>query len=285
MRYSLILLICILLSCRISGQQSKSFYVYDKSAQSPLCYASVFNISGKTGSITNTDGSCTVQYHEGNDSLIISYIGFESLLTQIVNLTAADTIFLKPHMLLLDEVTISSPPNHDVLVDQLYDVFSYNSRKNASNYSKANMLVQSYIDNVPLERIESIGNLNIKNGGVFEYCHIMGRFGQNPESKFFTLSTESILNNFQLFELPKGNLPLFITQMSKNKIAKSYNLKRRMISNELTKIIFEANEPTLFSGYVIFNELKDILSIHFIVNDVFQQFVKPAFNEHSLAIM
>ncbi len=225
MRNYLIMLLYVL-SYNLFGQQIFSTCICEQLTNKPITYATALNISCNKGSISNTDGSCKIPFFRNNDSLVISHVGYRALRVTVIEITDNDTIFLIPDMIMLSPVTIVSTWNQETLVNQLHEVLSYNRSKNYIYESKSNVLLTSYIDSIPLERIESIGNLYIKNGGVNEYVHRMGRFGQNTENNFFTLSIESILNNFKLFDTPKEKIPLLITQLNKKQINSLFNLSR-----------------------------------------------------------
>lgn len=186
--------------------------------------------------------------------------------------------------IVLSPVTIFSTWDQEALVNELYDVLLYNRSKNDIFKAKCNVLLTSHIDSLPLERIESIGNLYIKNGGVDEYFHRMGRFGQNAENNFFTLSIESILNNFKLFDTPSENIPLLITQLNKKQIKSRYNLSQYDLSAELSKIAFDSKSPNQFSGFLIFNRGKDIVSIHLSIADLPPGFIESIYRDQSIAM-
>lgn len=101
---------------------------------------------------------------------------------------------------------------------------------------------------------------------------------------FFTLSIESILNNFKLFDTPSENIPLLITQLNKKQIKSRYNLSQYDLSAELSKIAFDSKSPNQFSGFLIFNRGKDIVSIHLSIADLPPGFIESIYRDQSIAM-
>lgn len=265
-------------------QHQLPIIICDSANHSALCYASVANISTASGAISNNEGKCLIPYSTKKDSIIISYVGYSAVKCRLEILTGIDTVFLAQEYIWLNTITILPDVSQHDLANQLYEILEYNKLSSTDFHSKANLVLKSFIDSVPLERIESVGNLYTSKGGVADYVHQMGRVGQNHDNNFFTLSVVSLLNNFQLYNPSSHKIPLLITQQNKSKINDSYNLSRIRISEKYSKITFNSKTGNLFSGYVVFDSNKQIVNFHFTISGAINQFLKPIFANHSISI-
>lgn len=281
MRYLLIVLF-VVIAGNAHCQHLLSIIICDSSGHTALCYATAINFSTSSGAISNNEGKCLIPYRTKKDSIIISYVGYSTMKCQIDSLISVDTVFLVQEQICLSAVTITQGTKESDYANQLYDVFEFNKHSNNVFRAKANLLLKSFVDSLPLERIESVGNLCTNQGGVVEYIHRMGRVGQNCDNNFFTLSVVSLLKKFQLFSSPSRKLPAIITQQNKHKINSLYYLSRNMISERLTKINFESKTGDLFSGFVIFDTGKHIINFHLALSGTANQFLEPIFANHSI---
>ena len=91
---------------QLHGQEKVSGYVYEAKTEIPLIGASVFLDGTTIGTITDLEGYFELNFwKKSTTNLVISHVGHETLLLDSLD-KLADTLFLKPKVLALEEVVL-----------------------------------------------------------------------------------------------------------------------------------------------------------------------------------
>lgn len=191
--------------------------IFDFTTSNPVPYASVYISGTGNGTLSNHSGYFKLSNVDINDTLIISFIGYEKLKIKTADAVKSDTIFLYPKTELLTEVVILSDDSF------LYDLVSASKKKVAhdAKTSKTYFELESYVNQKQVELVECYYN------GIF-YGHDIsalqlknGRFALAPfgERLFMSTQTSEALIMNKLFEnhpyFPVGPLALSRGQLKK----------------------------------------------------------------------
>lgn len=80
--------------------------VFDSSTMKPLAFSTIGAVNKNYGCYTDTSGLFTLYFSELNDSIKISYVGYENINTTVKDLLLNSKIFLKPTSINIDLVVI-----------------------------------------------------------------------------------------------------------------------------------------------------------------------------------
>lgn len=78
--------------------------VADRTTGLPLSYASVYLNDGRRGTVTNRQGEFAIRIADGDESLAVSYVGYEKRTVPIDRLT--DTVWLRPMTFEIETITV-----------------------------------------------------------------------------------------------------------------------------------------------------------------------------------
>ncbi len=224
--------------------------ICDKKTHEILPLSTVYNYNLKTGTISDDEGNAKIIFKTKNDRIQISYLGYKKKVIQLSQLTT-DTVFLQPYQFELSPVTISAIDYNSIL-NELIEIINISKKQDDYTKGKSSFLVQSFVNNKPLERQESIGNFEYGSGALKQYDLLMGRFGQSKRFSFYTFSAKNIIQRINLFDFNE-NFPEIITQCNKRKIRKTYNLNKSKKGEHAT-ISFTSKNGEQFSGKISYNE-------------------------------
>lgn len=104
---TIIILLLLIMSINFAQQQSLSGIVMDSETKKPLHNANVLLQLNKTGTATDSQGKFSLPYQKEYDTLIISYVGYQTEKFSIDDIKEMSTIFLKRKIL----------PSQSVLVE------------------------------------------------------------------------------------------------------------------------------------------------------------------------
>jgi len=82
--------------------------VLDAKTKDPLPYANVVVFATNAGTITNEAGEFSIGNLNSNDTIVVSYLGFKTIVEKVSNLRNPATIYLKEYTVELSEVSVSS---------------------------------------------------------------------------------------------------------------------------------------------------------------------------------
>lgn len=245
--------------------QNLNVILCEKDTKEAVLYANLFNTILGFGTVSDFNGSSTINYQSVQNSIKISHIGYATKVLLVSDLLKMDTLFLERGVE-LNEVQVLA--EEVKLYKELHKVIVKTKAQLKAINGKASLLVESFQnDSIPLERLEAIGNLNYSKGKLNAFDVKMGRFGQNKFYSFFTLTPDKELGEIDLF-LYKYPTPLIITQCSKSQIKKYYKLKR-IIYKDYTIYSFESKNGKQFSGEItVYNSSNTIGKLVCLMEDI-----------------
>ncbi len=251
MRYSIIIVLLFCFIEHINAQNNQLLIkVCDKKNHEILPLSSIYNHNLRVGTISDEEGKAKITFNTKNDSISISYLGYKKKVIQLFQLTT-DTIFLEPYEFELSTVTISAIDYNSIL-NELMQIINTSKKQGRYIKGKSSFLIQSFVNNNPLERQESIGNFECELGALKQYDLLMGRFGQSKKFSFYTFSAKNIIKRINLFDFNE-NFPEIITQCNKRKIKKTYILNKSK-NGKHTTIDFTSKNGKQFSGKISYDE-------------------------------
>lgn len=251
-------------------------YIYDKTNNQPLPYATIKLVKGKTYTITNEDGKFEIEEINALDSLEVRYLGFEPKKVSASYFLKNPNLYLSPYISSLDEVIVVANKNHDKnyaynLLNSL--IQKYRNSKSIIE-SKAFLSLTSSARNTPIEQIEGFYNSTQSlSEGIIDLKIKSGRFGQNKSFPFYSLDNTTILKDFQFFKTSNQILPSFPGNMSPISVKNKYIVKVEecnSCNDEDVSISFEPKKfnGRFFYGNIIFNKEKLIIKkIELGIND------------------
>lgn len=102
----LIVFVTIVFSINLFGQQVITGYVYDAETQEPLAGANIIVRSNYGGSVTNANGHFSIQVPSLNDSLEVSFIGYDK---QLITATSPNiAVSLSPSVSNLQQIMVTA---------------------------------------------------------------------------------------------------------------------------------------------------------------------------------
>ena len=119
---SIYLLFFLLITNTLSAQDyySISGYVSDKNSGERLAGSSIYSLSDRSGTASNAYGYFTIKLKRGDQTIIVSRIGYQSDTLKLALITDLNTQFtLIPRFSELEEVTISGQENHNLTISQI----------------------------------------------------------------------------------------------------------------------------------------------------------------------
>jgi hypothetical protein len=134
-RFFISLYIFISAACAVFAQQTITGTVTDENGK-PLSAVSIYMSQSKRGTITNIDGDFSLRTALNEDSLIASYIGYESFKIKINSKNVNLKIKLKPAVFTLGEVVVTNLSAAELLKSVI--------RKIPENYEQTPFLIKAY---------------------------------------------------------------------------------------------------------------------------------------------
>jgi len=254
------LLFFYLLGClpiTIFGQQNDfeiSGYVLDAQTHNPIPYATIYNKSNHTGTITNDDGYFKIDHLSVDDNLLFSFVGFEKMQIVVSKSLVNHTFSLQPKTEILNEFVITANNSY------LYHMLGRCTKnyKSTTKKAKAYFSLESRVNGSQVEMVESYYNGEFANADVLKLNLKQGRIALHPFDSTLFVSTETskALNMHHVFT-ENQHFPKSPLELSKKKLNKLYNLRvgTRYLdddSNPIYGIVFSPKNDNynLFEGQV-----------------------------------
>lgn len=242
--------------------------VQDVTTKSPLAFCSVVIKGTQKGSITNEDGVFKILVNKDKDSLVFSYLGYQTKIIPAVNLLKDSLVFLKAKENNLKEVVIKGD---DEYLYQAIDKCRKKLEKEVLHTAKVYFDLETEVQNQPVEMLECYYNGNIQGATIKKLMLKNGRVGLAPtyDGGFFvSLNTSKAIQMLDLTE-SASYLPFTPFQFSKSKLKKNYVLKPlpTLANENVYHIEFSPikNKSKYFKGEVwIDSETFSILKINLI---------------------
>ena len=229
MKYKLGILSFFFIIVFYAQAQTLSGKVKDAATGTPLPFAALKLKGAGVGTLSNDDGNFAMQLPVKGDTLLCSYVGYESVK---IALKAADSVLhikLNPLQYNLTEAVISEKYQADYAYKLLYDLLEKYKKEQVADTSKVYLSLLSKQDNVPLELIEAFYNAYPgSNSGLFKLELKNGRIGmaENNGHRFMSLSTTTIISNFSPFSnVNDQKLPATPANFNYGTFKKKYEVK------------------------------------------------------------
>lgn len=211
--------------------------ILDESHKSPVAYATIYNLNNHKGTVSNLDGFFRLEKVGKNDTLRISFLGYESFFLEVDGFQNNSVIYLKPKTQTLGEVVVLGDNTF------LYNLLARCTKSNstANKTAKTYFSLETFADNKQVELLECYYNGRYGDYNVKELSLKNGRVALSPFGNRFFLSTETsrAVNMHCLFDA-NTYFPASPLEMRKRKMEKNFdlNLKSRY-RDESGGIIYE----------------------------------------------
>lgn len=260
------LILFILLGFSLSGYAQKqviSGSLRDEKTSAPIPFANIYNKNNGQGTLSNLDGYFVLRNIKPQDTVVISFIGYEKIVLTSSHSIIDTTLQMIPRHEQLQEITVMADDSY------LYEMVARCKKgaKPVSLSAKTYYLLQSSENGRQIESVESYYQGDFLGYNVDKLHLKEGRIAlQKIDNRFF-LSTESskaiylhkLLNNNQYF-------PTSPFELSKRKLKKNYDLflESKYLSDDSTKVYVIDFEPkdslgNFFAGKVWLDSLKNII--------------------------
>lgn len=254
LRLSLIILLCSfhsLVNAQVtinSDSLSVSGKIVDKSSGKLLPYATIYNKSNGSGTVSDLEGTFRLEGIHFHDTLVFSFIGYDKFVIIVSRSLTNEEVFLKPKVELLSEITVFGDNSF------LYNLLSScrKDRYTRSQTAKTYFLLKSFVNHKQVELLECYYNGDFSNYNV-DQLHIKeGRIALARFGKRFFVSTETSksLYSHKLFD-ENDYFPASPFELGKRKLKKEYrlSLKSKYHDDNLHPIYvieFTPKDSTLF---------------------------------------
>tara|TARA_R110002096_G_C14633624_1_gene725072 strand:- start:448 stop:2181 length:1734 start_codon:yes stop_codon:yes gene_type:complete len=244
-KVALFLCVLVLWQFGLNAQRSTQLViegtVSDSLSGEELPFATVYNHSLNTASITNTEGYFKLEIESWSDSVVISYIGYKNKTVSLIQSKKSYNIQLKENIYQLSAVSIRAKD-----YSYLYDLIIACKEKQSEGiqHAKAYYQLKSYIDNQQIELVENFYNASIKGYNLLNLKLKTGRIGLQKinRSLFASLNSSKAIMLHKLFT-PSDLFPSSPLEYNKRGIKKKFYL-------ELFKVYTDENLDTIHIVYL-----------------------------------
>jgi hypothetical protein len=230
--------VTLILSCNLAFSQEITLeaFVKDKNTNEVLPYATVYNKHTLRGTISNDEGFFRFPNLSISDTLLVSYLGYESLLF-VVTSEKKESIFLTPKTNLLNEVVVN------ITDDFLYDLVSkcYKTNSRSERVGKTYFSLETFSDSVKIEMLDGYYNSTLKGYDVETLELKNGRLAINEyKGKVFqSMGTSKTFYMHRLFE-SNDYFPHSPLEYNKRNLRELYNLRLKSShKNEQNRKVYE----------------------------------------------
>lgn len=264
MKSNLVLVLTLLSFCTLYSQTVVNGKLLDAETKFPILYANIGIAHTGMGTISNADGDFRLEVSNATDTIVCSFIGYETLKVPASAFPQNGLLYLAPKAFSLATTVISAN-------SFLYDVVSKcRSQKPQKSYTaKTYYALDSYMNGYPVEMLECYYNgqfsgmqiefLKLKSGKIYLADYYKHYFTNLETSKAIVSMHILSYNNY---------FPSTPFELKRNKLMETYNLhlmdKFRDVGT-IYKIAFEpkADSSRFFNGEVwIDSTTNSILKVH-----------------------
>ena len=216
-------LISILASTIIDAQSlTVKGSIYDSATRQPIPYASIYNASRKTGTISNPEGYFQIEASQTEDSVFVIFIGYEK---QRLILRAGVTeysVFLKESQQLLDEIVVRPKDNL-----YLYALLMA-CRREEGGYqgeTRAYLELKTFTNKQQMELVEGYYNAAVTGYELLGLQLKAGRVALKPyeDRLFASLESSGVISRMPLFR-KNPFFPENPMTVDKKELRKKYDL-------------------------------------------------------------
>lgn len=222
------------------GQNSSQTEIHGKVITSKsnmiIPFAKVYNKSIGQGTLTDLEGKFSIPINSFSDTLMISFIGFETL--QLTNLKDVnESIKLKESVQIISEVIASAKAN-----EYLYDLIIASGKKipKKNSQSKGYFELKTTIENQQVELLEAYYNIEANNYNIHNLDLKAGRFALTDyyNTKFVSLASSRSIVLLKLFS-ENLHYPFSPTEFNKRGLQKAFKVSlNSKFVNEEKKTVF-----------------------------------------------
>lgn len=188
-----ILNLLLYLGTFLGAQNALIAKIIDANTKENLIYCHVINLTSRVTCITNEEGEFRINDARPNDSLLISYLGYNHVKMTVADAAQKHVIKLKPNAALLTEVQI--PLNDKKLLEMVKDC-SGKLNKSKKFQSKAYLELYCEDDSTHLELLQMYFNVVCRGGHISDFLLKAGRVAltSQEEKQFINLgSTQALI--------------------------------------------------------------------------------------------
>lgn len=224
-------LLALVAPCLLAAQQGQrkteftiEGQVLDQKNGEPIPYANVYNKSADRGVITDLEGYFKVAAQSSSDSIVVSFIGYQSYLLRPDKAPEHSyEVRLQESAQTLSEIVVK--PKDD---DFLYELLNACNQRRSELHSAARMAydLKSFVGNKQVELVEGFYNGHIKGYDLQKLDFKTGRIALQPSHRRFFISTESsrAIVMFKLFS-ENDYFPINPLSLNKHRLKKTFYLE------------------------------------------------------------
>jgi hypothetical protein len=258
--------------------------VEDSKTNEPLPYCSISIKGTQKGTITNGEGVFSIPVNLNTDTLIFSYVGYDTQKIPSKWVYQNKVVFLKGKDVLLQEVTIHATD------DFLYTILDQ-CRKNllkdqTRQIAKVYYGLETQTKDRPIEMLECYYNGYLNGTALDKILLKNGRIGlAELENRYFlTLNTSKAISSIELTR-KNDDYPLIPLQFNKRELKKYFILKQEYSDGKLSEIKFtpRTDQNRRFSGEVwIDSKTFFLLKINLTIKNALKHPFLPLFQMDSI---
>jgi hypothetical protein len=173
-------------------------WIYDSTTRQPIPYASIYNASLKTGTISNSEGFFQIQTAGYGDSVFVIFIGYEKQQVALRAGVGEYSVYLKESQQLLNEIVVTPKDNL-----YLYTLL-LSCRREEGGYqgeTRAYLQLKTYTNNQQMELVEGYYNASLNGYELLRLQLKTGRLALQPyeDRLFASLESSGVISKMPLF--------------------------------------------------------------------------------------
>ncbi len=227
--------------------------IIDSFTMEPCPYVRVYNLSTKTGVLTEFNGRFELPPSSPNDSISFFSTGYKQRFIVAKQLLNDSIVYLSPEANAIDEVIILANDNH------LYRWFSQVfDRKQPVLQAKTYFQLESYVNQTQVELLEAYYNASVQGSKITDLDYKSSRVavGQTDQMSFVSTETSKAILQLNLNE-KNDFLPQTPFDYSTKKMRRAFKLQlnqtyKNTDDHAIFVISFRPKDPSIssFSGTI-----------------------------------
>ncbi|GEM_PF-447988 len=214
----------------------------------PVCYANIYNISLQKGTVSNAAGYFRLETGSRNDSVIISYVGFNREVLRLSEEKDYYEVRLSESVQLLEGVTITAPDDA-----YLYNLVYASARNSTGQLKNARVFyeLKSYTNDEQIELLEAFYNAGIRGYDLDGLEMKAGRFAlKKYQDRLFLSQNTSRSILMQKLAGDNSYFPVSPFMPGKRKLKRSFylELERKYLDDDLQTVCVISYTPKDTTG-------------------------------------